>query len=80
MSKRDLEGLTRRDSERVYQAEPDLSDDDFGPMPVPDQPIKRRKRKVLEHEQVYISNLPSSDYYERSLMHRDIVNFVHVTT
>ncbi|KAJ3328777.1 hypothetical protein HDU76_009310 [Blyttiomyces sp. JEL0837] len=36
-------------------------------------------KRVLEHEQLYLSNLPNADMYEKSLMHRDIVNFVEVT-
>ncbi|KAJ3110652.1 hypothetical protein HDU96_006392 [Phlyctochytrium bullatum] len=51
-------------------------DDDIGPMPAPEQ--KRKKPRVLAHEKLYLQNLPSSDMYERSLMHRDVVNFVEV--
>ncbi|KAJ1554925.1 hypothetical protein HK405_003717, partial [Cladochytrium tenue] len=33
----------------------------------------------LPHEELYLSHLPSADLYERSLMHRDVVNLVAVT-
>ncbi|KAJ3022231.1 UNVERIFIED_CONTAM: hypothetical protein HDU68_009241 [Siphonaria sp. JEL0065] len=70
--------------------EQDDSDDDFGPMPLPDdsetadnnpnlKPAKPKKQRVLAHESLYLDNLPLADMYERSLMHRDIVNFVAVT-
>ena len=31
------------------------------------------------HEQTYLERLPSADMYERSYMHRDVLNFVAVT-
>ncbi|KAJ3158430.1 Peptidyl-prolyl cis-trans isomerase cyp15 [Geranomyces michiganensis] len=58
----------------------DESDDDVGPMPIPEgAPAPKRKVRVLKHESLYLENLPSADMYERSLMHRDIVNFVAIT-
>ena len=39
-------------------------------------PFKKQKRLV--HESLYLDNLPSSPLYERSLMHRDIVNGVYM--
>ena len=60
----------------------DDSDDDFGPAPLPSggagddgeaiQPQKKKRRR-LAHEEVYVSNLPCSDMYEKSYMHRDWV-------
>lgn len=48
-----------------------------GPQPQqPDQPTKRRK---LQHEDLFLSLLPKAEMYETSLMHRDTVNFVHIT-
>ncbi|KAK4312296.1 hypothetical protein Pmani_016263 [Petrolisthes manimaculis] len=35
--------------------------------------------KVLKHEQMYLDNLPCSEYYEKSYMHRDNVTHVVVT-
>lgn len=34
---------------------------------------------VLEFESLYLENLPSSETYERSYMHRDVVSHVVVT-
>ena len=34
---------------------------------------------VLPHEELYLSNLPSAEYYEKSFMHRDVVSHVIVT-
>ncbi|KAJ3122259.1 hypothetical protein HK100_012066, partial [Physocladia obscura] len=61
------------------------SDSDVGPMPVPEQSTsaklkKQKKPRVLAHESLYLANLPQCDMYEKSLMHRDTVNFVTVTT
>ncbi|KAI9091714.1 hypothetical protein DFS34DRAFT_584331 [Phlyctochytrium arcticum] len=57
------------------------SDSDVGPMPdMPESTVqKKKKARVLKHERLYLENLPSADMYERSLMHRDIVNFVAMT-
>lgn len=59
------------------------SEDELGPMPLaPDtaaKDAKRKKARGLKHEKLYLDNLPSADMYERSLMHRDVVNFVAVT-
>eukprot|EP00891_Asterochloris_glomerata_P002139 jgi/Astpho2/2139/fgenesh1_pm.00040_%23_3_t len=35
-----------------------------------------KKRKVLEHEHIYLDALPSAQMYERSYMHRDVVTHV----
>lgn len=34
---------------------------------------------VLQFEQVYVDNLPSSESYEKSYMHRDFVTHIVVT-
>jgi len=44
-------------------------------MPGPPPP-KPKKRKILEHESVYLDALPSASMYERSFMHRDTVTHV----
>lgn len=53
------------------------SDDDFGPALPSDAP-KKKKRK-LPYEKLYISALPASARYSRSLMHKDQLSFVTVT-
>ncbi|TIB12854.1 hypothetical protein E3P93_02169 [Wallemia ichthyophaga] len=49
----------------------DDNEEDFGPMPMPD--MSNKKRKVLTHESTYLNNLPLSDRYTKSFMHRDNV-------
>ncbi|KAL5021677.1 hypothetical protein ScPMuIL_000832 [Solemya velum] len=56
----------------------DREDDDEVIGPLPDD-IPKPKRKVLEYEQVYLDNLPNSESYERSYMHRDIITHLAVT-
>lgn len=34
---------------------------------------------VLEYEQVYMENLPSSEAYEHSYMHRDVITHIVVS-
>ncbi|XP_028401226.1 peptidylprolyl isomerase domain and WD repeat-containing protein 1-like [Dendronephthya gigantea] len=56
----------------------DESEDEMiGPLPV--EASKPKKKKVLEFEQVYLDNLPSSESYEKSYMHRDFITHVVVT-
>ncbi|KAJ3107107.1 hypothetical protein HDU97_004800 [Phlyctochytrium planicorne] len=55
-------------------------DDDVGPMPMPEATQKKKKARVLQHEKLYLQNLPTSDMYERSLMHTDVINFVEVAS
>ncbi|KAI9843200.1 MAG: hypothetical protein M1837_006562 [Sclerophora amabilis] len=53
------------------------SDDDMGPQ-LPSAAPKRRRR-VLPHEKLYISSLPSSPRYSKSLMHKDQLSFITIT-
>lgn len=67
------------------------SDDDFGPMPpsANDEDTKEtlttdsvrtlKKKRTLKFEAIYIDQLPSSDVYEFSYMHRDIVTHIVVS-
>lgn len=48
-------------------------------MPSEASKSKPKKRKVLEFESLYIENLPTSETYEFSYMHRDVVTHVVVT-
>ncbi|KAI9331938.1 hypothetical protein BDR26DRAFT_912438 [Obelidium mucronatum] len=76
------------DLKRAHEADSE-DDDDVGPMPLPETADdgegnasvnrKPKKHRVLAHEALYLENLPQADMYERSLMHRDTVNFVCVT-
>ncbi|CAI2163147.1 3521_t:CDS:10 [Funneliformis geosporum] len=76
----DQETRSKREREAQEEADPDFSNDvDIGPaLPAPDEMPKKKKR-VLLHERIYMERLPSADMYERSYMHRDVLNFVAVT-
>lgn len=65
------------DNDRMINEESEEKDQ-VGPS-LPETQIKKRKKRTLDHEQTFLDNLPSSESYERSLMHRDNVNFVHCT-
>lgn len=52
-------------------------DDDFGPaLPTT---VPKKKRRKLPYEKLYISALPSSPRYSKSLMHKDQLAFVTFT-
>ncbi|KAJ3366979.1 hypothetical protein GGF32_000040 [Allomyces javanicus] len=63
------------------------SDDDVGPMPMPaealdDRPRKKQKRKhsdALVHERIYLDQLPCTELYEMSYMHRDVLSYTGVS-
>ena len=55
----------------------DSSDDDFGPALPSEAP--RKKRRKLPYEKLYISALPASSRYSKSLMHKDQLSFVTIT-
>ncbi|KAJ1567804.1 Leukotriene A-4 hydrolase, partial [Cladochytrium tenue] len=63
----------------------DDDDDDVRPQPGSEahdaaaHPKERKRTRVLPHDELYLSHLPSADLYERSLMHHDVVNLVAVT-
>lgn len=54
------------------------SDEDFGPAPA--SAVPKRKRRKLPYEKLYISALPASPRYSKSLMHKDQLSFVTVTS
>jgi peptidylprolyl isomerase domain and WD repeat-containing protein 1 len=64
-------------------AELDDSDDEIGPMPdassVEVSKGRKKKRAVLSHERVYLDNIPDTDRYTKSFMHRADLNFVTMT-
>lgn len=53
------------------------SDDDIGPALPSAAP--KKKRRTLPYEKLYISALPSSPRYSKSLMHKDQLCFVTMT-
>lgn len=64
-------------------ADLDDSDDEIGPMPdAPSVEVskgRKKKRAVLSHERVYLENMPDTDRYTKSFMHRADINFVTMT-
>ncbi|KAJ5167614.1 Peptidyl-prolyl cis-trans isomerase cyp15 [Penicillium canariense] len=54
------------------------SDDDFGPA-LPSEVAPKKKRRKLPFEKVYVTALPASPRYSKSLMHKDQLSFVTVT-
>ena len=64
-------------------AELEDSDDEIGPMPdAPSVEVskgRKKKRAVLPHERVFLENIPDTDRYTKSFMHRADINFVTMT-
>lgn len=58
----------------------DSSDsDNVGPMPLLPGQAPKKKRRILQHERLYLDALPHSLKYSKSLMHRDTIPFITVT-
>lgn len=53
------------------------SDDDIGPALPSSAP--KKKRRTLPYEKLYISALPTSPRYSKSLMHKDQLSFIMMT-
>lgn len=56
----------------------DSSSDDMGPQ-LPSADAPKKKRRKLPYEKLYISALPTSAKYSKSLMHKEQVAFVTMT-
>lgn len=69
------EGEERKRSQKEEESE---GDDDGWIGPTLDQaaPQKKKKKRTLDYEHVYLENLPNAESYERSYMHRDVVSWV----
>ncbi|RDD42208.1 Peptidylprolyl isomerase domain and WD repeat-containing protein 1 [Trichoplax sp. H2] len=57
----------------------DSDDEVIGPMPSLAAKPNSKRVKVLKFEHLYLANLPSAESYEKSLMHRDVINNVLIT-
>ncbi|KAJ6632608.1 Peptidylprolyl isomerase domain and WD repeat-containing protein 1 [Pseudolycoriella hygida] len=63
---------------RQHSEESEESENEWiGPMPTEAVPAK--KKKVLHYEKLYLENLPNSECYEKSYMHRDVITHIVVT-
>ncbi|KAH8675344.1 hypothetical protein BX600DRAFT_409418 [Xylariales sp. PMI_506] len=75
----DVKSNKRSHSEFAEQDGSDSSsDDDMGPQ-LPSAVAPKKKRRVLPYEKLYISALPKSGRYSKSLMHKEQLAFVTVT-
>ncbi|KAK5652597.1 hypothetical protein OQA88_10358 [Cercophora sp. LCS_1] len=54
------------------------SDDDMGPQ-LPSTAAPKKKRRILPYEKLYISALPKSTRYSKSLMHKEQLTFLTMT-
>ncbi|CAB4001622.1 peptidylprolyl isomerase domain and WD repeat-containing 1 isoform X2 [Paramuricea clavata] len=68
---------SKKRAKEEQNTEDESEDEMIGPLPV--QASKPKKKKVLEFEQVYLDNLPSSESYEKSYMHRDFITHIVAT-
>lgn len=68
----------KRDRSEFEDGEDSSSDDDMGPQ-LPSAAAPKKKRRVLPYEKLYISALPKSTRYSKSLMHKEQVSFVTMT-
>ncbi|CAJ2513402.1 Uu.00g015210.m01.CDS01 [Anthostomella pinea] len=60
-------------------ADDSSSDDDMGPQ-LPSAAAPKKKRRVLPYEKLYIEALPKSPRYSKSLMHKEQLSSVNVTS
>ncbi|KAI9468436.1 MAG: peptidyl-prolyl cis-trans isomerase cyp15 [Benjaminiella poitrasii] len=75
---------TNDNNKRPHEESPSVeeeSDEDIGPIlpPGPNEEVPRKKKRTLAHEKLYLERLPNADMYEKSYMHRDVLNQVAVT-
>ncbi|XP_034835449.1 peptidylprolyl isomerase domain and WD repeat-containing protein 1 [Maniola hyperantus] len=74
--------VDKRPNSQENSEEADDGEGWIGPMPseaASTNAPKPKKRKVLEFESLFLENLPLSETYEKSYMHRDVVTHVVVT-
>ena len=75
---KDTDSIPTPQSPNPHETAADIwSDDDFGPALPTDAP--KKKRRKLPHEKLYVSALPVSPRYSKSLMHKDQLSFVTIT-
>lgn len=68
------------EAENKRSHESDNSDSENFVGPSLSEASKPKKRKKLQHEHLYLDNLPCAESYERSYMHRDVVTHCVVTS
>ncbi|KAF0993222.1 hypothetical protein HZS_5722 [Henneguya salminicola] len=66
-------------SDKIIEQKQESDHEDLiGPTPEKHD-VKPKKRKRCTFEKVYMDNLPCSESYEKSLMHRDVIGFCTFT-
>ncbi|KAJ4394171.1 Peptidyl-prolyl cis-trans isomerase cyp15 [Gnomoniopsis smithogilvyi] len=68
----------KRDHSAIETEDGSSSEDDMGPQ-LPSAAAPKKKRRVLPYEKLYVSALPKSTRYSRSLMHKEQLSFVTMT-
>ncbi|XP_055376555.1 peptidylprolyl isomerase domain and WD repeat-containing protein 1 [Condylostylus longicornis] len=74
------EGTKRKlEESKATTLENEEEEEWVGPLPseASDTPVK--KKKQLQHEHLFLENLPNAESYEKSYMHRDIITYIAVT-
>ncbi|CAG8444879.1 5545_t:CDS:10 [Acaulospora morrowiae] len=75
----DEEVANKRKRETEINEEQEEDDVDIGPALPTANDLPKKKKRVLQHEKLYLERIPSADMYERSYMHRDVLNYIAVT-
>ncbi|CAD7966445.1 unnamed protein product [Amoebophrya sp. A120] len=79
----DDEAEVKKRAAKPSSDDDESSSDDLGPMPAPEKPgkeEKKKKRKIMKNEKLYQENLPKSQMYEKSFMHREPVRVICTST
>ncbi|RKF73590.1 Peptidyl-prolyl cis-trans isomerase cyp15 [Golovinomyces cichoracearum] len=74
----DITAVKRDRPDDINDDEEGGSSDDMGPQ-LPSENAPKRKRRKLPYEKLYISALPKSTRYSKSLMHKEQLAFVTMT-
>lgn len=64
-------------SKRSHKDDTESDSDFVGPSL--SEAVPPKKRKILQHEKLYLDALPAAESYERSYMHRDVITNCLVT-
>lgn len=66
------------DNKREHESDKSDSEELVGPSLL--EASQPKKRKKLQHERLYLDNLPCAESYEKSYMHRDVITHCLVTS
>jgi len=77
MAEEKEDNTLKRNAQSSDNEEEDDEEELIGPVPVPVEPTKKKKK--LAFEKVYLSGLPKAETYEKSYMHRDVITHAETT-